>query len=292
MTAFASLGFLGLGVMGAGMCANLTRKAGVPVHGADLNPEAVARMVAVGMVAESSAVAVAAQAECLFLSLPGGAQVEAVAHELLATPGRLKMVVDMSTAPAELARSLAAKFAEKGIAFVDAPVARLRQAAIDGTLSIMVGASDADFATIRPYLLHMGTDVTHCGDVGAGQVVKIINNMVVFMNVQALAEGLAIARGNGVDGQTLFDVLALGSADSFMLRNTGMKNLIPDHFPEATFPTDYALKDIGYALDLAKAAGVEPTGALATRALLERSRAQGHALDYYPVFVRTIEGRG
>lgn len=291
MTAFDALGFIGLGVMGEAMCANIVRKADVRVHGADLNRDPVARLADIGMVPCGSAAEVAAAAECVFLSLPGARQVEQVCAELMAAPGRLRMVVDMSTAPAALARSLAAAFAAQGIDFVDAPVARLRQAARDGTLSIMVGGTEEAFARVRPTLAFMGSDVTHCGAAGAGQVAKALNNMVVFMTVQALAEAVAIARANGVDGGTLLDVLALGSADSFALRNVGMKFLAPDHFPPATFPVDYALKDIGYALDLARDTGLAPTGALTTEALLNAAKAAGFSEEYYPVFVKLIDGR-
>jgi 3-hydroxyisobutyrate dehydrogenase-like beta-hydroxyacid dehydrogenase len=291
MTTFDSLGFIGLGVMGEGMCGNVVRKAHVPVHGTDLNPEPLARLAGIGLIPHATIAEVAANAECVFLSLPGGPQVAQVCEDLLANPGKLKLVADMSTAPPELARELAKKFAAKGIVFVDAPVARLRQAARDGTLSIMVGGAEQEFAAVEPYLAYMGTDITHCGPVGAGQVVKVINNMVVFMNVHALAEAIALARAHQVDGQTMFDVLALGSADSFMLRNAGMKSLVPDDFPLAAFPTDYALKDIGYALDLAAEAGLDMPGAEATHALLAASRAAGHGKEYYPAFVKVIEKR-
>lgn len=290
MPTFSALGFIGLGVMGSGMCANLVCKSGVPVHGTDLSAQAVAALAAEGMVAAGTVEDLAAQAECVFLSLPGGPQVEAVVDRILAVRGAVKMIVDMSTAPAALARTLAERCAGHGIAFVDAPVARLRQAAKDGTLSIMVGATPEQFADVRPLLACMGSDITHCGSSGAGQVAKILNNMVVFMNVQAMAEALAIGRAQGVDGKTLFDVLSLGSADSFMLRNTGMNNLVPDHFPTETFPVDYALKDLGYALDLAHEVGVTPTGALTTRRLLEETRAAGFAREYYPIFIRLIDG--
>ncbi|PKP72363.1 MAG: 2-hydroxy-3-oxopropionate reductase [Alphaproteobacteria bacterium HGW-Alphaproteobacteria-5] len=289
MTGFKSLGFIGLGVMGEGMCGNVVRKASVPVHGTDLDPERLAALAAVGLVPHESIADVAAHAECIFLSLPGGPQVEEVASAILDRPGQARMVVDMSTAPASLARALARRFAEKGIAFVDAPVARLRAAARDGTLSIMVGASQEDFETVRPYLSFMGTDITHCGDVGAGQIVKILNNMVVFMNVHALAEALAIARAHDVDGQKLFDVLAMGSADSFMLRNAGMNSLAVDEFPLGAFPTAYALKDIGYALDLAEDSGLKIDGARATAALLKETGEAGFTKEYYPVFLKTIE---
>lgn len=284
-----SLGFVGLGVMGEGMCANVVRKATVPVHGTDLNSAPLERLATLGLHPHASITAVADHAELLFLSLPGGAQVEQVCNQLLEHPGKLKIVVDMSTAPASLARSLANKFAAIGIQFVDAPVARLRQAAKDGTLSIMVGTTPEIFDVVKPFLSYMGTDVTLCGDVGAGQVVKILNNMVVFMNVHALAEALAISEASGVAGKTLFDVLALGSADSFMLRNAGMKSLVLHEFPLATFPTDYALKDIGYALDLAREVGINPTGAKATQSLLDATRARGFAKEYYPAFLTTIE---
>jgi len=289
-TAFQSLGFVGLGVMGEGMCSNVVRKSPVPVYGFDLNPEPLQRLSELGLNPQASLEAVAENAELVLLSLPGGPQVEQVCRQLLARPGKLKFVVDMSTAPASLARSLAEDFAKIGVQFVDAPVARLRQAARDGTLSIMVGATPEVFETVKPVLAYMGTDVTRCGEVGAGQVVKVLNNMVVFMNVQALAEALAIGEAAGVDGKTLFDVLALGSADSFMLRNAGMKSLVPHDFPLAAFPTDYAIKDISYALDLANEVGLDPTGAKATQALLAATSEAGFKKEYYPVFLKTIEG--
>jgi len=289
-TAFQSLGFVGLGVMGEGMCSNVVRKSPVPVYGFDLNPEPLQRLSELGLKPQASLEAVAENAELVLLSLPGGPQVEQVCRQLLARPGKLKFVVDMSTAPASLARSLAEDFAKIGVQFVDAPVARLRQAARDGTLSIMVGATPEVFETVKPVLAYMGTDVTRCGEVGAGQVVKVLNNMVVFMNVQALAEALAIGEAAGVDGKTLFDVLALGSADSFMLRNAGMKSLVPHDFPLAAFPTDYAIKDISYALDLANEVGLDPTGAKATQALLAATSEAGFKKEYYPVFLKTIEG--
>jgi 3-hydroxyisobutyrate dehydrogenase-like beta-hydroxyacid dehydrogenase len=284
-----TLGFIGLGVMGEGMCSNVVRKSPIPVHATDLNPEPLARLAEFGLVVENSVEAVAANAEMLFLSLPGGTQVEQVSAQLLANPGKLKYVVDMSTAPASLARSLEPQFAAIGVQFVDAPVARLRTAARDGTLSIMVGATPAHFEVVKPFLSYMGTDITLCGAVGAGQVVKAINNMVVFMNVHALAEALAIGEASGVDGKTLFDVLAMGSADSFMLRNAGMKSLVPHDFPLAAFPTDYALKDIGYALDLAEEAGLDATGAKATQALMAAASDAGFKKEYYPIMLKMIE---
>ena len=146
------LGFVGLGVMGEPMCRNLARKSGVPVVGYDLSPEPLGRLAADGVRAARSAAEALDQAAVLFLSLPSGAEVEAVceAEGLVARAKSGQTIVDLGTSPVALARRLCARFAEKGAAFADAPVARTREAAIAGTLSIMVGADDATFRRIAP----------------------------------------------------------------------------------------------------------------------------------------------
>lgn len=289
-----TLGFVGLGVMGEPMCANLVRKSGKTVHGFDLMQEPLQRLSELGLKPADSLKKIAAQCDVVFLSLPSGKQVEEVcmgSDGLLSQPGRLRTIVDLSTCPASLARSLEKYLQEKGISFIDAPVARMRKAAHDGTLAIMVGGDGKILEEVRPYLDCMGTDIIHCGDIGAGQVVKALNNMIVFMNVHALAEALAIGRANGVDPAMLFEAMSMGSADSFALRNPGMKALVPDEFPEQTFPTDYALKDIRLALGLAEEGGVDAHQAQATYDLLVRTSEAGYAKNYYPAMIRLIEGR-
>jgi len=126
-----------------------------------------------------------------------------------------------------------------------------------------------------------------CGDVGAGQVVKIMNNMVLLSTVNALAEAMAIAEAAGVDKALLASVLRLGSADSFALRLTGEK-LATNEFPEKLFPTAYALKDLRLALSLAQSSGITPAVAQATAALLDAACTRGYAMNYYPVIYRLI----
>jgi 3-hydroxyisobutyrate dehydrogenase-like beta-hydroxyacid dehydrogenase len=287
------LGFVGLGVMGEPMCANLVRKSGHEVHGFDLKREPVERLTSLGLRPADSLAELCAAADIVFLSLPSGREVEAVCAGpggILESPGRVRTIVDMSTTQVKLTRELAKRCAERGIDFADAPVARMRQAAKDGTLSIMVGGPAELFERIRPYLACMGTEITHCGGVGNGQVVKIINNMVVFMTAHALSEALTIGRRAGVDGKLLFETMAKGSSDSFWLRNSGMKNLVPGHFPEDAFPTDYALKDISYALELAEQGGVDARAAKLTRQVLGEAKAAGYGRNYYPVILKIIEG--
>ena len=242
------IGFIGLGVMGEPMCRNLARKSGQRVLAWDVRREPLERLLADGVAAARSLEEVAGNAEIVFLSLPGETEIRSATKGLQGNT-----VVDCSTAPVSLARELSEKIKD----FADAPVARTRQAAIDGTLSIMVGASDALYARIEPLLRCMASDVTHCGPPGAGQAVKLLNNMVLSMTVMALAEALAVAKASGaVDPRVLFETLMKGSADSFALRNHGMKALLPETHPEKAFPVNYMMKDVGYALDLARSAGL------------------------------------
>lgn len=280
------IGFAGLGVMGEPICRNMLTKSGAAFRVFDLNQAPLARLESHGAVRASSIAEIAAEVDIIFLSLPGGPQVEAVIEgpEGVLEAGRSgQLVVDMSTAPVSLTRRLAEKLAGKGIDFADAPVARTRQAAENGTLSIMVGAEPATFQRVHRWLEFTASDVTHCGPVGCGQVTKILNNMVLFENVVALSEALAIGKAAGMDPDLLFSTLSKGSADSFALRNHGMKAMLPGNFPKGAFSTIYAMKDASYALELAQQAGIETPGAALAQALLERALQAGYGEQYFPV---------
>jgi 3-hydroxyisobutyrate dehydrogenase-like beta-hydroxyacid dehydrogenase len=285
------IGFIGVGTMGEPMCANLARKIWMTVLASDRDSAPLERLAAAGV--KSAALdEIAAGCRTIFLSLPGGREVEQIClgeGGLLSKVKPGATVVDLSTAPVALARRLFAAFEGQAVAFADAPVARTRQAAIDGTLSIMVGATAETFARIAPLLRHMASEVTHCGDAGAGQTVKILNNMILFQTVVALGEALSIARAHGVDGKVLYETLTKGSADSFALRNHGMKAMLPGVFPERAFSTEYALKDLGYAIEMAGEKGVPALGADVARELMERAVELGHGKEYWPVLLRAIE---
>ncbi len=285
------IGFIGVGTMGEPMCRNLARKSGMTVLAADRSEAPLERLAADG-VKTASVDEIAESCRTIFLSLPGGKEVEEVCLGPNGLSSKAKLgwtVIDLSTAPPLLARRLYAEFEGRASAFADAPVARTRQAAIDGTLSIMVGATPPTFERIEPLLRHMASEVTHCGEAGAGQTVKILNNMILFQTVVALAEALAIARTNGVDGKVLFDTLTKGSADSFALRNHGMKAMLPGTFPERAFSTEYARKDLTYALDLAKSVNIRLQGAELADRLLGEAIDAGYGDLYWPVIARCIK---
>jgi 3-hydroxyisobutyrate dehydrogenase-like beta-hydroxyacid dehydrogenase len=285
------LGFIGLGVMGAPMCRNLAAKSGQEVRAFDSDLEALAQMDQRGVTPAESIRDVAEHADIVFLSLPGGPHVNSVclgAGSLLThlKPGGL--VVDLSTTPVNLARDLNARFMARGIQFADAPVARTRQAAADGTLSVMVGATEGVFARIKPLLECIATDVSLCGGPGAGQAMKIVNNMVLFQNVVALAEALALIGHAGIDPELAFEVLSKGSADSFALRNHGMKAMLKGDYPERAFSSEYALKDIRYALRLGEEAGLYLHGADNAKEAIKKAIRAGYGKEYFPALAKTI----
>src|SRR5881394_2202334 len=265
------LGFIGLGVMGEPMCRNLARRQRGKVLAHDLRSEPLQRLAVDGVVAAGSIAGLAAWADIIFLSLPGEPQVRAVGLELSLAARAGQAIVDCSTAPVALARELTAAFTARGAHFADAPVARTRQAAIDGSLAFMVGADAFLFHRIEPLLRTMGTDVLHCGAPGAGQAVKLLNNMVLSATVTALA-----------------DALAKGSADSFALRNHGMKSLLPESHPEHAFPVSYMLKDVSYALELAREAGLELQSAATVRKLLEEAASLGFGEAYHTAVIEAV----
>lgn len=284
-----TIGFIGLGVMGGPMCRNVACKHPGRVLAQDLSPAAFDALSDTR--AEPAVLAaIAAAADVVCLSLPGGPQVEAVCGQLIAAGLRAgAVVVDLSTTPVSVARSVAARLAERGIDFADAPVARTREAAQRGELSIMVGAAPAVFARIQPVLAYMATDITHGGAVGAGQVLKLVNNMLVFEHVVTLAEMMVLGEKAGVAPQTLLEAVSKGSGDSFVLRNHGMKAMLPRQFPERAFSPEYVLKDIGYVFQLAEETGVPIRAAETVRRYYELAVEHGLGGQYFPGVIRLVE---
>ena len=246
------IGFIGLGVMGEPMCHNLHKKSGQTVIAFDIDQAPLDRARAAEIEVAASLEEVAQRCAYIFISMPSGVQLQQICEDLLPHMRAGQTIVDTTTAPVALTKELAARFHGEGIDYADAPIARTRQAARDGTLAVMVGSSSEIFARIEPLIACYANDITLCGDVGSGQVVKILNNMIVAETVNAVAEALTIGRRAGVDGALLLDTLAKGSADSFVLRNHGVKAMLPGVFPLRAFSVNYMPKDIRYTIELAE----------------------------------------
>lgn len=283
------LGFIGLGVMGSGMCANAVKKHAAPLHAFDMNRDALAAQVVGGACGAGSVAEVAEAADVIFLSLPGGKQVMEVCGEIALHARAGTAVIDLSTTAMADAQTVGRMLAASDIRFADAPVARTRQAAIDGTLSIMVGASAELFARIEPLLRYMGSDVTLCGEVGCGQVVKLINNTLLFEQVAAIAEMMVVAERAGVTAEKLIEAVGLGSGNSFALQTHGRKAMAPRDFPEKAFPSTYALKDLGYTIELARQMGVEPRVAKLAAEYYQAAVDAGIGQKYFPAIIEVVD---
>jgi 3-hydroxyisobutyrate dehydrogenase-like beta-hydroxyacid dehydrogenase len=265
-----AVGFLGLGIMGSRMAANL-RRAGFPVTAWTRTPgkaEAWAAehdATAVGTPAE-----VAAASDVVISMVVDGAQVEAI---LLGEQGAAQhardgaLFVDMSTiAPAD-ARRIGAALGERAIRFVDAPVTGSSPRAEDGTLTIMAGGEEDDVERARPLLDAMGSLVVHVGALGHGQTIKLINNAVAAANAATVAQALVAGSAAGVDLDALEQVLGAGSGASTML--TLKAGPMRRHDYATLFKTEHMLKDVRLCLEDAQAAGVPfPAAALARDALV------------------------
>jgi 3-hydroxyisobutyrate dehydrogenase len=285
MPAHKTIGFIGLGVMGEPICRNLVKKSGARVLAFDLSPQPLARLSADGAEVAASVADAVSQSDIVFLCLPSAKHVRGVfeGDGVLKNIRSGQVVVDLGTSSVSQTRDFAKQLQAKGASWADAPIARTRQAAQDGTLSVMIGATPQLYAAIEPLIRCFATDV------GAGQVTKILNNMVLFETVNALSEAVAVAKHNGADPALLLDTLSKGSADSFALRNHGMKAIVPGNFPEHAFSTEYALKDLSYALELAGDAGIKIRGAELIGQVLQEAIDAGSGGAYFPVIAKHID---
>ena len=253
-----TLGYVGLGRMGRAMVGNLV-EAGAQLVVWNRTPGALSPSTAV-RIAES-AEAAAAASEMVIINVSDTPAVEAV---LLGPAGILKglatgkLVMDMGTTAYAATKAFAAKVAERGADYVDAPVSGGVVGAEDASLAIMVGASAKVFARVQPILGVLGRNVVHCGDVGAGQVAKTANQMIVGLTIGAVAEAFALARAAGVDPAKLRQALRGGFADSRILELHGQRMTEGSFAPGGRIALQW--KDIRQALDLAQQVGVDLPG--------------------------------
>jgi 2-hydroxy-3-oxopropionate reductase len=271
----ATIGFIGIGVMGREMVPNLL-KGGHRVRVFDVRPEAAASLRSHGADIATSVAAAVGGADVAITMLPDTSHVQQVvlgAEGILAHPPSGRVLIDMSTISPQATREMSAALAKVGVAMLDAPVSGGPQGAKNATLSIMVGGDGAALEQVRPVLAAMGTNVVHMGVSGAGQITKLCNQLVVGINLQGVCEALALGRAAGVDLGKLRDALLGGSASSWMMQNLAPKMIDKD--ADAGFRIDLMLKDLRLTGELAFALGTPlPGNALVTNLFLE-ARAHG-----------------
>ena len=286
------IGFIGLGNMGAPMAANLA-KAGHAVTGFDL-----AAPCPDGVVQAKSITEAVRGAEVVITMLPNGAILRAVAEEALAamTPGAV--LCDCSTVDVDSARAVAAQAETAGMGALDAPVSGGVGGATAGTLTFMVGGSDAAFATVKPLFDVMGQKAVHCGASGAGQAAKICNNMILGVTMIATCEAFALADKLGLDRAKMFDVVSTSSGYSWVMNaycpapGIGPKSPADNGYKPG-FAAELMLKDLRLSQQAAAGADADtPMGELAA-ALYARfvEEEDGKGMDFSAMLPR-FEKRG
>ena len=254
------IGFIGVGTMGLPMAKNLLNK-GFAVTAFDANPEAVTAAVAAGMAAAASAAECVATADIVITMLPSSPHVQSVYTGdggVLAAARRGTLCVDMSTIDPAVSRRVAAAGKERGLRFIDAPVSGGVPRATDGTLAIMVGGETADVQEALPALQAMGANVIHVGPVGSGEVAKLCNNLISGVVAVALSEAFRIAEGFGVDPKIVTEVISKSSGNTWVMEHM---HPVPGLVARAAstneyrpgFMTDLMCKDLGLAVDAARA---------------------------------------
>jgi 2-hydroxy-3-oxopropionate reductase len=282
------VGFVGLGVMGAPMAANLLRR-GHEVIGYNRSAPATEALVARGGKAAANVAELARSCPIVITMLPDDAAVDSVYFEdgLLANASPETLLVDMSTVSPGLSRRIAKAAARAGAMALDAPVSGGEQGAVEATLSIMVGGEEDAFVRAEPVLNALGKTITHAGPAGSGQTVKAANQLLVGGIIELVAEAIVFLNGHNVDLPAALKVLAGGLAGNRILDRKATDMLAHNFTPG--FRIDLHHKDMGILLDAARETGTPlPLGAVVAQ-LFTVARARGDGSLDHTALLRTIE---
>jgi 2-hydroxy-3-oxopropionate reductase len=289
-----SVGFIGLGIMGGPMAANLV-KAGFDVVGYDYSPARMDELVKQGGQAGSGVAEVVQKVDIVITMVPDSPDVEAVAlgdGGILANSRPGQLYIDMSSISPKTAQNVAEAAKAQGVRVLDAPVSGGEPGAIEGTLSIMVGGDAADFEAAKPVLEAVGSTIVHVGPHGSGQTVKAANQLIVAGTIELVAEAIVFLEAYGVDTEAAVKVLAGGLAGNRILDRKATSMLARKFQPG--FRIDLHHKDMGIVTSAAREAGVViPLGA-AVAQLIAALKAQGDGgLDHSALLkiVEQLSGR-
>ena len=284
------VGFIGLGIMGSRMAANL-RRAGHELAVFNRTREtADAWARDHGAAVAATPAQAAAEAEVVITMVVDGPQVEAV---LLGDGGAAggaaegTLCVDMSTIAPTETRRIGAALAERGVRFMDAPVTGSSPRAQDGTLTIMAGGEPQDFERAGPLFEAMGELIVHVGGLGDGEMIKLINNAVAAVNAATVGEALLVARRTGLDLDALVRVMGAGSGGSAMLELKAEPMRRHDY--ATLFKLDHMLKDVRLCLEEGQAVGAPFPAAASTREILTAASRQGHGDEDFAAMIEVLE---
>lgn len=269
------IGFIGLGIMGKPMSKNLL-KAGYSVVVNDINAAAVAELIESGAQSAKSPKEVAEQVDLVITMLPNSPHVKAVvlgANGVIEGVKKGSVVIDMSSIAPLASREIAAELAKKGVAMLDAPVSGGEPKAIDGSLSVMVGGDKAVFDQYYDVMKAMAGSVVHTGDVGAGNVTKLANQVIVALNIAAMSEALTLATKAGVNPELVYKAIRGGLAGSTVL--DAKAPMVLDRNFKPGFRIDLHIKDLANALDTSHGVGSSLPLTAAVMEMMQNLKANG-----------------
>ena len=289
MTTRAAIGFIGLGIMGHGMAANLLR-AGFPLTIWNRTRSRMDELMAAGARAGESPADVARHSEIIITCVSDTPDVRAV---ILGDAGVIhgaragSLIIDMSTISPQATREIAAALAEADLHMLDAPISGGSEGAVNGTLSIMVGGEAAQVERARAAFEVMGKTVTHVGEIGAGQTVKIVNQILVVGNMLAASEAMLMAQAGGLNLRKALQAVEAGAAGSWMLSNRAPQVFARDFRPG--FTIDLQQKDLRLALEAAEQLGVPLLATSLIHQLYKTLQLQGFGGEGNHALVKALE---
>ena len=286
------IGFIGLGIMGSRMAANLAA-AGYEMtvwNRTAATAEAFAAEHGVNVAATPAELAAAS--DVVIKIVVNGEQVEEILvgeQGVIAGAREGMLCIDMSTISPQMAQSLGERLGTHGITFIDAPVTGSSPGAEAGTLTIMAGGSEADLQRAAPIFDVLGAKTVHCGAIGQGQMIKVITNAIAASNAAVLAQALIVARGAGVDLAALTEVIDGGAADSRMAQLKAQPMI--DRKYDTLFRLDHMIKDVDLALELAAEAGTPFDYAAQTRELMAEASTEGFGEVDFAALYEALQAR-
>jgi 4-hydroxybutyrate dehydrogenase / sulfolactaldehyde 3-reductase len=286
-----TIGFIGVGVMGAPMARNLL-KGGYQLRVFDVNAAAMEALKSSGAMPSGTPAEAAKGMDAVITMLPNGEHVEDALFGkdgAAAAMAKGALFIDMSTIAPTVTDRIAKNMAERGIDMVDAPVGRSSQHAVEGKLLIMAGGSDGALARARPILEKMGDTIVHCGPVGCGARVKIVNNYMAIVANTTTAEALALAEASGVDPEVARKVMLGTTAGMGHMSTTYPAKVLKGDLTPG-FMVDLAAKDLGLAIDFARNLGVSVATGETARDAYSRAQKNGRGRqDWTAIYAMTKE---
>lgn len=284
-----TIGFIGLGIMGQGMSHNLL-KAGYELIVWNRTASRMDPLIEAGAKAGDSPADIASKSDIIITCVSDTPDVEAV---ILGDQGIIhgaragSLVIDMSTISPQVTREIATQLEAKGVHMLDAPISGGSEGAQRGTLAIMVGGDDAQVKRVMPAFEAMGKTITHVGDIGAGQTVKLVNQILVVINMLAVSEALIFAQAGGLDLEKMLKAVENGAAGSWMLSNRGSQAIVRDWRPG--FTIDLQQKDLRLVLEAAQQMQVPAIATSLVSNLYGTLQAQGLGDQGNHSLIRALE---